>query len=182
MKWLSEDLGLLSSPGEAGSVAACADPEDTTYLVPAFTGLGAPYWKNSAKAMLYGMTRRTGRAEIVKAAEECIAYQVADLISVMRRDAGLPITELHVDGGPTRDRYLMQFQSDILGIPLLVPDAEELSALGAGYMAGMKLGMYDGDVMKRMPCMRYEPRMPEEERKRRVDGWNEAVQMLKGKE
>ena len=98
-KWVVEELGLLSSSKEAGPVAQSADPADTTYLVPAFTGLGAPYWDSGAKAMLYGMSRTTGRAEIVKAAEECIAYQIADVPELMGREAGVAIQELRVDGG-----------------------------------------------------------------------------------
>lgn len=98
-KWVVEELGLLTSSKEAGPVAQSADPADTTYLVPAFTGLGAPYWDSSAKAMLYGMSRTTGRAEIVKAAEECIAYQIVDVLELMGREAGVAIQELRVDGG-----------------------------------------------------------------------------------
>ena len=106
-KWVVEELGLLTSSKEAGPVAQSADPADTTYLVPAFTGLGAPYWDSGAKAMLYGMSRTTGRAEIVKAAEECIAYQIADVLELMGQEAGVAIQELRVDGGPTKDKFLM---------------------------------------------------------------------------
>ena len=106
-KWVVEELGLLSSSKEAGPVAQSADPADTTYLVPAFTGLGTPYWDSGAKAMLYGMSRTTGRAEIVKAAEECIAYQIADVLELMGQEAGVAIQELRVDGGPTKDKFLM---------------------------------------------------------------------------
>ena len=110
-KWVVEELGLLTSSKEAGPVAQSADPADTTYLVPAFTGLGAPYWDSGAKAMLYGMSCTTGRAEIVKAAEECIAYQIANVLELMGKEAGVAIQELRVDGGPTKDKFLMQFRS-----------------------------------------------------------------------
>ena len=129
-KWVVEELGLLSSSKEAGPVAQSADPADTTYLVPAFTGLRAPYWDSGAKAMLYGMSRTTGRAEIVKAAEECIAYQIADVLELMGQEAGVAIQELRVDGGPTKDKFLMQFQSDILNLPVAAPEREELSGMG----------------------------------------------------
>ncbi len=139
-KWVVEELGLLTSSKEAGPVAQSADPADTTYLVPAFTGLGAPYWDSGAKAMLYGMSRTTGRAEIVKAAEECIAYQIADVLELMGREAGVAIQELRVDGGPTKDKFLMQFQSDILNLPVAAPEREELSGLGAAFCAGIAAG------------------------------------------
>ena len=136
IKWLVDDVKLLGASRESGEFAAKANPEDTTYLVPAFSGLGAPYWDSEAKAAIVGMTRSTGKAEIVKAAEECIAYQITDLVLLMQQESGLPITEIRVDGGPTKDKYLMQFQSDMLSIPVAVPKNEELSGIGAAYAAG----------------------------------------------
>lgn len=130
IKWLVDDVKLLGASRESGEFAAKANPEDTTYLVPAFSGLGAPYWDSEAKAAIVGMTRSTGKAEIVKAAEECIAYQITDLVLLMQQESGLPITEIRVDGGPTKDKYLMQFQSDMLSIPVAVPKNEELSGIG----------------------------------------------------
>ena len=140
IKWLVDDVKLLGASRESGEFAAKANPEDTTYLVPAFSGLGAPYWDSEAKAAIVGMTRSTGKAEIVKAAEECIAYQITDLVLLMQQESGLPITEIRVDGGPTKDKYLMQFQSDMLSIPVAVPKNEELSGIGAAYAAGFALG------------------------------------------
>ena len=138
IKWLVDDVKLLGASRESGEFAAKANPEDTTYLVPAFSGLGAPYWDSEAKAAIVGMTRSTGKAEIVKAAEECIAYQITDLVLLMQQESGLPITEIRVDGGPTKDKYLMQFQSDMLSIPVAVPKNEELSGIGAAYAAGFE--------------------------------------------
>ena len=178
MKWISEDLGLLASPKEAGIVAQSADQEDTAYLVPAFTGLGAPYWKSDAKAILCGMTRSTGRAEIVKAAEESTAYQIADIVSLMEKESGVRVSELRVDGGPTRDTYLMQFQSDILGIPVAVPGREELSGMGAAYMAGIAAGVYGEEVLSRIERKCFLPKMEEKRRKEKRQGWKEAVEML----
>jgi glycerol kinase len=149
IKWLTEDLGLLSSSKEAGPLAAAANPTDTTYLVPAFSGLGAPHWVSGARACICGMTRNTGRPEIVRAAEESIAYQITDVIRAVREESGLSLTELRVDGGPAGDSFLMQFQSDMLNLPLSVPEREELSAMGAAYMAGIGLGVYLHQVVKR---------------------------------
>ena len=110
IKWLVDDVKLLGASRESGEFAAKANPEDTTYLVPAFSGLGAPYWDSEAKAAIVGMTRSTGKAEIVKAAEECIAYQITDLVLLMQQESGLPITEIRVDGGPTRICFRSRLQ------------------------------------------------------------------------
>ncbi|MDR0583071.1 MAG: glycerol kinase GlpK [Treponema sp.] len=180
IKWLVDDVKLIRSSGEAGILAARANPADRSYLVPAFSGLGAPYWASGARAVLYGMTRTTGKAEIVRAAEESIAYQIADVIRAIAEESGIALKELCVDGGPTRDTYLMQFQSDILNIPLSVPAYEELSALGAGYMAGIALGFYTSAVLREAARTRFEPSMKEAERKKRIAGWKEAVRLATG--
>ena len=177
-KWMVEELGLLSSSKEAGPVAQSADPADTTYLVPAFTGLGAPYWDSGAKAMLYGMSRTTGRAEIVKAAEECIAYQIADVLELMGQEAGVTIQELRVDGGPTKDKFLMQFQSDILHIPVAAPEREELSGMGAAFCAGIAAGVYTREIFQRVRRRRLAPEMEETLRKTKRAGWRQAVEIL----
>ena len=177
-KWVVEELGLLSSSKEAGPVAQSADPADTTYLVPAFTGLGAPYWDSGAKAMLYGMSRTTGRAEIVKAAEECIAYQIADVLELMGREAGVAIQELRVDGGPTKDKFLMQFQSDILNLPVAAPEREELSGMGAAFCAGIAAGVYSKEICQSVRRRRLAPEMEETLRKTKRAGWRQAVKIL----
>lgn len=177
-KWVVEELGLLSSSKEAGPVAQSADPADTTYLVPAFTGLGAPYWDSGAKAMLYGMSRTTGRAEIVKAAEECIAYQIADVLELMGQEAGVTIQELRVDGGPTKDKFLMQFQSDILKIPVAAPEREELSGMGAAFCAGIAAGVYTREIFQSVRRRRLAPEMEETLRKTKRAGWRQAVEIL----
>lgn len=178
MKWIVEDLGLLSSPKEASKAALSASAEDETYLVPAFTGLGAPYWDSDARAVIYGMTRTTGKNEIVKAAEECIAYQIADIVGVMSRESGISIDSLRVDGGATRDAYLMQFQSDILNIPVRVASVEELSGVGAAYTAGLKLGLYGPDIFERMTRRDYLPQMEDEIRGKKREGWKKAVSVV----
>lgn len=179
IKWLIEEVGLISSAAESEALAAGANKEDKTYLVPAFSGLGAPYWDSSAMATLRGMTRTTGKAEIVKAAVECIAYQITDIVKVMSEEADVMIGELRVDGGPTRNRYLMQFQSDLLNIPVQVPDLEELSGIGAGYLAGIALGCYDRDtIFESINRGKYEPAMKEGIREELYKGWLKAVKSV----
>ena len=177
-KWVVEELGLLSSSKEAGPVAQSADPADTTYLVPAFTGLGTPYWDSGAKAMLYGMSRTTGRAEIVKAAEECIAYQIADVLELMGQEAGVAIQELRVDGGPTKDKFLMQFQSDILNLPVAAPEREELSGMGAAFCAGIAAGVYSKEIFQTVRRSRFLPVMEAALRRKKREGWKQAVETL----
>lgn len=176
ISWLKDDVGLIASAGETQALAQSANPEDKTYLVPAFTGLGAPYWDSDATGIICGMTRTTGREELVKAALECIAYQITDIVTVMGEDAGVSLEELRVDGGPTRNSYLMQFQSDMLAIPVQVPDAEELSGIGAAYAAGISLGIYEQEkLFARMNRTRFDCKMEQETRKKKYEGWKEAV-------
>ena len=173
--WLKNDLGLISTPGESGELAAGANPADRAYLVPAFSGLGAPYWDSHACATITGMTRTTGRAEIVRAGVECIAYQIADVVRAMGESAGIRIGELRVDGGPTRNAYLMQFQSDILDIPVRIPDSEELSGIGAAYAAGLAAGIFTPEVFSSLKRISYSPTMAEDIRQEKLAGWQEAV-------
>jgi glycerol kinase len=174
IQWVC-DLGLIPSPKEAGKVAAQANAFDMTCLVPAFTGLGAPHWNSDARAIFCGITRNTGRAELVRAAEECIAYQIRDVVEAMKDDAGVPLVELRVDGGPTKDAFLMQFQSDMLDIPVSVPKHEELSALGAGYAAGAALGIYDLTTMDMRERLAYRPSMDTALRSEKYDRWKLAI-------
>jgi len=177
--WLCKDLKLIDSANETERLARAASREDDTYLVPAFTGLGAPYWDSKATGMLSGMTRTTGQAEVVRAALDCIAYQIADVVKVMGEDSGIPIQEMRVDGGPTKNKYLMEFQSDILNLPVQVPGGEELSGTGAAYAAGISLGLYDKEeLFGRIERTRFEPKMPEEMRKKKIDGWKNAVRLV----
>nr|AHF24006.1 carbohydrate kinase, FGGY-like protein [uncultured bacterium Contig1756] len=176
--WLKNDLKLIASPGETEELARAAVPEDLTYLVPAFSGLGAPYWDSNARACLCGMSRTTGKNEVVRAALDCIAYQIADIVTAMRESAKTPIGELRVDGGPTRNAYLMQFQSDLLGIPVLIPDQEELSGIGAAWAAGLAVGILDDSVFDRLKRTAYTPLMGEKTRAEKTAGWHEAVRMI----
>jgi glycerol kinase len=179
IKWLIEDVKLIASAGESTQLAKSANKEDGTYLVPAFTGLGAPYWDSKAAACLRGMTRTTGKAEIVKAAVECIAYQITDIVKAMSEEAGIEIGELRVDGGPTRNDYLMQFQSDMLGIPVQVPDQEELSGIGAAYLAGIALGIYEkAKIFNKISRTKYTPGMNRELKEKKYRGWKDAVESV----
>ena len=175
--WLKDDLQMISSAGETQELAEQANQEDTTYLVPAFSGLGAPYWDNNARAVIYGMSRTTRRPEIVKAGLESIAYQITDILLAMQEESGIQIGELRVDGGPTRNTYLMQFQSDMANIPVQVPSAEELSGIGAAYCAAIAAGIYDKEtIFARMQRTRFEPKMDAALREKKYSGWLKAVQ------
>ena len=175
ISWLKDDVKLIESAGETEQLCRMAVQDDSLYLVPAFTGLGAPYWDSSARAALTGITRTTGKAEIVRAGIECIAYQITDVVKAMGEDAGVSPAELRVDGGPTRNGYLMQFQSDILDTDVLVPDAEELSGIGAAYAAGMGLGLYGDEIFSRIQRKIFSPQMRKEDRMKRYAGWKEAL-------
>ena len=177
ISWLQRDLQLIGSARETAELAERANPEDATYIVPAFTGLGAPYWYSDAKALITGMSRLTGKKEIVKAALECIAYQIADIVDVMKEEAGIEIEELRADGGAAGNGYLMQFQSDITEMPVLTPDAEELSGIGAAYMAGLKLELYDKTIFEKLNRKQFLPVMDHAIVRQKKKGWHEAVEL-----
>lgn len=182
ISWLVNDLKLIDSAKDTEALARTANPADKSYLVPAFSGLGAPYWDSSATGIFCGMTRVTGQAEMVRAALDCIAYQITDIVNAMGEDADIDIKELRVDGGPTKNGYLMQFQSDMLSIPVQVPLSEELSGIGAAYAAGIALGMYDKEkLFARMNRKKFEPAMDNNERQGKYDGWKNAVSLVTNK-
>lgn len=174
--WLKDDLKLIDSPAETEGLALAANPSDKTYLVPAFTGLGAPYWDSDAAGVLTGLTRTTKKNEVVRAGLDCIAYQITDVVEAMSEESGIAIGELRVDGGPTRNGYLMQFQSDIARVNVQVPSAEELSGIGAAYAAGIAAGIYTREeVFAKMTRRKFEPKMGEDERNSKYAGWKAAV-------
>lgn len=176
--WLKDDLKMIDSPQETQALAEQAASDDPLYLVPAFSGLGAPYWDSRATAMFTGMTRTTGRAEIVRAGLECIAYQIQDVIEAMSEDSGVEVHELRVDGGPTRNAYLMQFQSDIAGIDVQAPDSDELSGMGPAYAAGLALGVWDETIFEKLGRKKYTPNMQEKLRNKKYEGWKRAVKKV----
>ena len=178
IQWLVEDVGLIENAAESSTLSRAVDSTEGVYLVPAFAGLGAPYWDNEARAAIVGMSRSTSKAHIVRAAEESIAYQVQDLLSTMSVEASAEVALLSVDGGATRDTFLMQFQSDILNVPVQCAGIEEVSALGSAYAAGLAVGIWsDLDELKGLNVSgrKYMPRMAENTRERLISGWREAV-------
>lgn len=177
--WLKDDMGLITSPGETQEMSEQANKNDTTYLVPAFSGLGVPYWKSDAKAIIYGMSRTTGKKEVVKAALESIAYQITDIVEMMKAEDGMTVKELCVDGGPTRNQYLMKFQSDILGTTVSLPRCEESSAFGAGLMAGLSCGIYKMEsIFEVKNRNQFIPSMSAQERDQKYSGWKNAVEKV----
>lgn len=178
--WMKEQLGLIQAAGESEMLAKSANPGDNTYLVPAFSGLGAPYWRSDVHAAWIGMGRNTGKNELVKAGLCCIGYQIADLVFLMQKESGIAQTQLRADGGPTKNNWLMQFQSDILASSLLVSEAEELSGIGAGYMAGIGAGIYSRQIFKQIKRRTFTPAMNEQERSQKYEGWINAVNMVLG--
>lgn len=174
--WLQKDLKLIESAKETAELALAANKSDKTYLVPAFTGLGAPYWDSKATASIVGMTRTTGKNEIVKAALDCIAYQITDIVKLMHEESGIKLQEIRVDGGPTKNDYLMQFQSDALQIPVQVPNAEEFSAMGPAFAAGIALGLYSKEtIFKCVERNAYEPKKNVLKADEEYAGWKNAV-------
>lgn len=174
--WLIDGLGLIQYASETEQLIKEANPLDTTYLVPAFSGLGAPYWNDDAKAVMNGMSRLTRKAEIVKAAVESIAYQVTDIIFAMKEDANLEIPILRTDGGVTKNEYLMKFQSDLLHIPVYVPFVEEFSGLGVAYLAGITYGIYHKEqLFDQIQVKEYTFSMDEDVVKIKYEGWKKAV-------
>lgn len=179
--WLKDDLKLIRSPGETEGLAREAVHDDQLYLIPAFSGLGAPYWDSHATAAIIGMNRTTGKAEVVRAGVECIAYQITDIVKAMSEDAKVTVEELRVDGGPTRNGYLMQFQSDIAEAAVQVPDSEELSGIGPAYAAGLALGVWDEHIFEKLNRTKYEPKMAKAERDQKYEGWKHAVSKVLSK-
>ena len=174
--WLRDDLELINNPEEVTDLCYAANPASRVYFVPAFTGLGAPHWASDAEGCVFGMTRTTGRAEFVKAADESIAYQIFDVIDAMVEDSGAALAELRVDGGPTRDAYLMQFESDLVGSPIRIASNDEMSGLGAAWACGIALDMYTRDVVDVYGARGIvEPSMPADERAKKITGWRHAV-------
>lgn len=176
--WLKDDLKLIDSPAETEALAKEAVSDDSLYLIPAFSGLGAPYWDSHASAAIVGMTRTTGKAEVVRAGVECIAYQITDIVKAMSEDAGVTVSELRVDGGPTKNAYLMQFQSDIAEANVQVPDSEELSGIGPAYAAGLALGVWDEKIFEKLKRVKYEPKMDQKLRDKKYQGWITAVRRV----
>ena len=178
IQWLRDELGLISSAAETEGL--CNQVADTcgVYLVPAFVGLGAPYWDPYAKGILTGLTRGANRCHIVRAAVESMAYQTGDVLRAMEQDAGIPLAELRVDGGAAANGFLLQFQSDITGVPVLRPSTLETTALGAAYLAGLAVGYWsDLTEIRRnwQVSAAFNPARSHEDAEEKLRGWHHAV-------
>jgi glycerol kinase len=181
INWLVNDLQLIESAGVTEELANSVDGNNGVYLVPAFVGLGAPYWDNQARAAISGMSRNATKAHIVRAALESIAYQVKDLIDLMGTGAGISLKELRVDGGPTRNNFLMQFQADMLGNTLIRTRIEEISALGSTFMAGLATGFWSSmeEISRlRLVDRSFEPGMDADKVDELYAGWKTAVKRV----
>lgn len=183
IQWLRDEMRFFAESRDAEYYAQKVNDNGGVYLVPAFTGLGAPYWDMYARGSIIGITRGTKREHIIRAAQESIAYQVADLVLAMEADTGLPLKGLRADGGASRDGFLMQFQADILQKQVYRPKIRETTALGAAYLAGLATGVWSGreEIRKSWICDNtFEPRMTGEESERLMDNWHKAVGRSRG--
>ena len=178
IQWLRDEMRFITESKDAEYYAQKVENTGGVYLVPAFTGLGAPHWDMYARGCLIGLTRGTRREHIIRAAQESIAYQSYDLVKAMEKDTGSELSELKVDGGASRDAFLMQFQADILGCEVHRPMIRETTALGAAYLAGLAVGVWkDQEEIRRLwNCdVTFRSKMEEEEREKLLHGWHKAV-------
>jgi glycerol kinase len=179
VQWLRDKMGVVSTAAQTETIASSVPDTGGAYFVPAFVGLGAPYWDPHARGILCGITAGTDAARLVRAALESIAYQTRDLVEAMEADSGQKLQQLRVDGGATANNFLMQFQADILGCPIVRPADIETTALGAAYLAGLATGFYKGveEVEKFWRADRvFEPKMTKERREELLAGWKKAVE------
>jgi glycerol kinase len=180
VQWLRDGLGLIARAEETEALAGSLDGNDGVYFVPALTGLGSPHWDPHARGTIVGLTRGAGRAHLARATLEAIAYQTVDAVRAMEAFAGQPLSELRADGGASANGWLMQFQADLLRVPVVVAQTAETTALGAAYLAGVGVGAWTvSDVLARAsdeePGRRYEPRMSPDERAALLAGWSDAL-------
>lgn len=179
VQWLRDGLSLIGQASESEALAASVPDTDGVYFVPAFNGLGTPYWNPDARGMITGITRGTQKAHIVRAALEAVAFQAADVIRVMERESGIRLCELRADGGMVRNRFLMQFQADVLGGPVTLPEEQETTALGAAYLAGLAVGLWSGrDELQRLwlEKERFLPTWADTRRNEQYQLWVRAVE------
>lgn len=178
VQWLRDELSLIRTAAETEKISGEVEDTNGVYVVPAFTGMGAPYWNPYARGMIVGLTRGAGRAHLIRATLESLAYQTMEVLQAMEKDAGLPIQKLRVDGGASSNQFLMQFQADILGKAVIRPGCIETTALGAAYLAGIAVGFWSGkeEIRRNWEAERvFEPAMNAAVRKERIKGWNRAV-------
>jgi glycerol kinase len=182
VQWLRDGLGIVGEAAESEALAASLDGNDGVYFVPALTGLGSPHWDPYARGTIVGLTRGSGRAQLARAALEAIAYQTVDAVQAEEAASGRRLAELKADGGAVANRWLMQFQADVLGVPVVVPEIAETTALGAAYLAGIATGRWSAERVAQMwrEAARYEPRMGETERVRLLGEWRRALERSRG--
>ena len=178
VQWLRDALGIIRTADETEELARSLDSNDGVYLVPAFTGLGSPHWDPYARGALVGLTRGSGRAHLARAALESMAYQTVDAVRAMERASGVALEELKADGGAVVNGWLMKFQADVLGVPVVVPEITETTALGAAYLAGVATGCWSESDVRSMwrESARYEPSMSEDQREILLAGWARALE------
>ena len=178
IQWLRDQMGLLTDSSESERFARMVEDSQGVYIVPAFVGLGAPYWDSEVRGTVVGITRGTSKAHFIRAALESIAYQSMDLFEAMEKDSGRRLSCIKADGGASQNSFLMQFQADITGTRVILPEVSETTALGAAYLAGLAIGYWNSldDVRKNWRMRReFSPRMAEESRAGLVEGWRKAV-------
>jgi len=182
VQWLRDGLGIIEAAAETETLAASLDSNDGVYFVPALTGLGSPYWDPYARGTIVGLTRGSGRAHLARAALEAIAYETVDAVRAQEAASGERLELLRADGGATVNRWLMQFQADVLGAPVSVPEIAETTALGAAYLAGIATGIWTLEQVGEMwrEADRYEPRMEEAQRQQLLADWQRAVERSRG--
>ncbi|MDP2792135.1 MAG: glycerol kinase GlpK [Rectinemataceae bacterium] len=179
IQWLRDQMGLVTDSAESEKLARTVEDSGEVYIVPAFVGLGAPYWDSEARGTVVGLTRGTTKAHFVRAALEAIAYQSRDLLDAMEKDFGRQIPLIKADGGASANSFLMQFQADILNRPVILPEVGETTALGAAYLAGLATGYWEStaDVERNWRMRReFRPEMSEEKREKLVERWHKAVE------
>jgi glycerol kinase len=182
VQWLRDGLGVIAAAAETEALAASLASNDGVYFVPALTGLGSPHWDPYARGTIVGLTRGSGRAHLARAALEAIAYQTVDAVRAQEAACGEPLELLKADGGAVANRWLMQFQADVLGAPVVVPEVAETTALGAAYLAGIATGLWSGEQVGGMwrEAARYEPAMGAGEREALLARWRQALERSRG--
>ncbi len=182
VQWLRDGLGIIAEAAETEALAGSIESNDGVYFVPALTGLGSPHWDPYARGTIVGLTRGTGRAHLARAALEAMAYQTVDAVRAQEAASGEALTELRADGGASDNGWLMQFQADMLGVPVVIPEIAETTALGAAYLAGIGAGVWDADEVadRWREARRFEPSMSEDERETLLDGWHRALERSRG--
>ncbi|MGA7435729.1 MAG: glycerol kinase GlpK [Solirubrobacterales bacterium] len=182
VQWLRDGLGLIKEAGETEALAASLDSNDGVYFVPALTGLGSPHWDPYARGTIVGLTRGTGRAHIARAALEAIAFQTVDAVRAQENASGQRLEVLKVDGGAVSNGWLMQFQADLLGVPVVIPEIPETTALGAAYLAGIGVGTRQLDEISSMwkASRTYEPAMGRDQAESLMDDWHRALERSRG--